>query len=182
MTSITIRRTLAVLVLAATAAACGGDDDGGSDNADAADTPVGRALTEELMAESDDSPISTEEDARCVAGGIVAGVGEDRLAELGITAETAVGSEIEDVDFTEAEIGIVVDSMFDCVDVTAALAAEFEADFGAEGAQCLAENLDQDLVRDLMTSSFLGEDAEMTDEFFQAFIDIAAECDLPLNG
>lgn len=184
MTSTTIRRSLAVLALAATAVACGGGDDDGGDggNADAADTPVGQALTAELMAESDDSPISTEEDARCVAGGIVSGIGEDRLEELGITAETAQGSEIEDIDFTEAEVGTVVDAMFDCVDITAALATEFEADFGAEGAQCLADNLDEDLVRDLMSSSLLGEDTEMPEEFFQAFIDIAAECDLPLNG
>ena len=182
-TTPTLRRSLVLFALAASVAACGGDDDGGDsgDVAAAADTPVGKALTEELMAESDDSPISTEEEARCVAGGIVSGVGEERLEELGVTADTAIGSDIEDIDFTADEIGTIVDSMFDCVDVQAAMAEEFEEDFGAEGAQCVAENLDQDLMRDLMASSMIGDDDEMPDEFFQAFLDVAAECDLPLG-
>ena len=185
MTTPTLRRSLAVLALVATVAACGGDDDdSGSSGGDtaAADTPVGQALTEEFMAESDDSPISTEEEARCVSGGIVSGIGEDRLEELGVTADTAIGSEIEDIDFTADEVGTIVDAMFDCVDVQAALAREFEEDFGAEGADCVAENLDEDLMRDLMASSMVGGDEEeMPEEFFQAFLDVAAECDLPLG-
>ena len=176
----TLRRSLAILALVATVAACGGDDSDGGDTA-AADTPVGRALTEEFMAESDDSPISTEEEARCVAGGIVSGIGEDRLEELGVTADSAVGSEIDDIDFTADEVSTIVDAMFDCVDVQAALATEFEEDFGAEGAQCVAENLDEDLMRDLMASSMVGDEEEMPQEFFQAFLDVAAECDLPLG-
>lgn len=176
----TVRRALAILTVTTAVVACGGDDGGG--DADAADTPVGRALTAELMAESDDSPIATEEDARCVAGGIVSGIGEERLEELGVTAETAEGSDMADFDFTEEELGTVVDAIFDCVDIQAALAAEFEADFGAEGAQCLAENLDEELIRDLFAMSFAGGDGEMPEEFFQAFLDIAAACDLPLNG
>jgi hypothetical protein len=179
----TIRRSIAILALVATAAACGGDDDGGGggDSA-AADTPIGQALTDELMAEGEDSPVSTEDEARCVAGGIVSEIGEDRLAELGVTVDSLGASDIEDIDFTDAEAEKIVDAMFDCIDIKAALATEFEADFGADGAQCLADNLDEEMVRDLMASSFLGdESAEMPEEFFQAFLDIAAECDLPIG-
>lgn len=179
-TTSNLRRAFAVLAIVATAAACGGDDEGG-DGGDAADSPLGQALSAELLSE-EDSPIETQEQADCVAGGIVSGVGEDRLAELGVTADNVGDGEIEDLAFTEEEAGSVVDALFDCVDVREALAAEFATDFGEEGGSCVAENLDEQLLRDLMTSAFLGgEDEEMPDEFFQAFLDIAAECDLPLG-
>ena len=45
----------------------------------------------------------------------------------------------------------------------------------------IAENLDEELLRDLMASAFLGDEGEMPEEFFQAFLDVAAECDLPLE-
>lgn len=183
-----IRGSIAITAaLALTLGACGGDDDsggggggGGGDVEAAADTEVGQALTAELMSESEDSPVSTEEEARCIAGEIVSTIGEDRLTDLGVTADEI--GDIEDVDFSADEAGTIVDAMFDCVDIQSALAAEFEADFGAEGAECLASGLSDDLLRELMASSFLGDESdEMSEEFFQAFLDIAAECDLPLN-
>jgi hypothetical protein len=174
-TSIPARALAAGCALALTLAACGGDDDDAA--GDAADTPVAQALADELL--TGDSPISTEDEARCVSGEIVNGVGEDRLDELGVTADS-VGS-IQDIDFTDGELETIVDSMFECVDMEAAMAEEFAEEFGEEGAQCFAENLDQELMADLMTSSFAGDDAPMSDEFFQAFLDIASECDLPLN-
>ena len=180
-TSRIIRHSIAIVALVATAAACGGDDDGGGGGDEAAaDTPIGQALTAEFTSESDDSPIGTEEEARCVAGGIVAGIGEDRLEELGVTPDSV--GEIEDIAFSADEANEIVDAMFSCVDVKTALAEEFEADFGAEGGECLADGLGDDLLRELMASSFLGDESEeMSEEFFQEFLDIAAECDLPLG-
>ena len=175
MTMLTLRRgASALLVLVLALSACGSDDGVSA----GADTPIGQALTEEFMSETD-SPFNNEEDARCMSGKIVDGVGEDRLEELGLSGSDV--PDIDTIDFTEGELDVVVDSLFDCVDVQAELAKEFESDFGEEGAQCVAENLDEDLVRDLMSASFVDEEPEMTDDFFQAFLDIAAECDLPLN-
>ncbi len=168
------RGASALLVLMLALSACGSDDDVSA----GADTEIGQALTEEFMADGD-SPFSSEEDARCMSGKIVDGIGEDRLEELGMTADNV--PDIDAIDFTEGELDTVIDSLFDCVDVQAELAKEFESDFGEEGAQCVAENLDEDLVRDLMSASFVDAEPEMTDDFFQAFLDIAAECDLPLN-
>lgn len=180
-TSTTIRRSIALVAIVAAAAACaGGGDDGGGGDAEAADTEIGRALTAEFLSETDDSPISTEEQSRCLAGGIVSGIGEDRLAELGVTPDN-VGN-VEDVDFNADEVDKIVDAMFSCVDVKAALATEFEGDFGAEGAQCVADRFSDDMLRSMMASSFLGDESEeMSAEFFQEFLDIAAECDLPLD-
>jgi hypothetical protein len=127
----------------------------------------------------DDSTFTNEEEARCMSGGIVEGIGEDRLEELGVTADSV--ATIEDIDFTEAEADVVVDSLFDCVDVKAQMVQEFESDFGKEGAECVADNLDDEMIRNLMSAGFVDEEAEMGDDFFQAFLDIAAECDLPLS-
>lgn len=175
------RAFAALCTLALAATACGGDDDGGGAASDGADTPIGQALTAEIMddADGDDSVAQTEEEARCWSGKIVDDIGEDRLNELGVTADNV--GDIEDIDFSEGEIDTIVDGMFDCVDVRASFATQFEGDFGAEGAQCVADELDEDLVKDVMKSAVSGDDAEPSDEFFQAFLDIAAKCDLPLN-
>lgn len=172
----------AVAALTLAAAACGSDDDGGG-NAAGADTPIGEALAAQILEESDSedgSVAQTEEEARCWAGKIVDDIGEERLEELGVTAENV--GDIEDIDFTDGEVDALVDGMFDCIDVAAAFASQFEEEFGEEGAQCMAENLDQEFVRDMMKVAVSGDEStEPPDEFFQAFLDIAAECDLPLN-
>jgi hypothetical protein len=169
------RRLFALTCAAAlTIAACGGDDDGSSAGAD---TAIGKALAADLLAESD-SPISNEEEARCWSGQIVDGIGEDRLMELGVSADNV--GEMSDFDFTDEEISTIVSSLFDCTDVRAALATQFEADFGAEGAKCLADEMDEDLVTSMMTSAFSNADGPPA-EFMQAFLDIAAKCDLPIG-
>lgn len=174
---------VSIVALTVAAAACGSDDDGGGSASAGADTPIGQALAAQILDDSDSedgSVAQTEEEARCWAGKIVDDVGEERLEELGVTAENV--GEIEDIDFTDDELDALVDGMFECIDVTAAFAAQFEEDFGAEGAQCVAENLDQEFVKDMMKIAVSGDaTAEPPDEFFQAFLDIAAECDLPLN-
>lgn len=180
-TSTRFRTVAAVATMTLAVAACGSDSGGGGASA-GADTPVGKALTEEILsdaADDDGSVAQTEEEARCWSGKIVDGVGEDRLAELGVTADRV--GDIEDIDFTDAELDTLVDGMFECIDVKAAFATQFEEDFGEEGAQCLADELDQDLIKDIMKLAVSGDDSEPPDEFFQAFLDIAAKCDLPLN-
>ena len=174
-----LRAIGAVCVITLLGAACGGDDDGSGGGASAAaDSPIGKALTAELMSE-DDSVVQDEEEARCWSGKIVDGIGEDRLGELGVTAQNV--GELEDIGFTEGEVGTIVDSMFDCTDVKESFAKSFEEDFGAEGAACVADKLDPDFVRELMVSSFTGNEPEPGGDFLQAFLDIAAECDLALG-
>lgn len=163
-----------------TAAACGGDDDGGGSSS-GADTEIGKALAADMLSESESeegSPVQTEEEARCWSGQIVDGIGEERLEELGVTSENI--GEIEDIAFNDEEISTIVTGLFDCTDVRAALAEQFEADFGEEGAKCLADEMDEDLISQMMTASFSGSE-EPPAEFMQTFLDIAAECDLPLG-
>ncbi|MEM9563381.1 MAG: hypothetical protein AAGA93_12225 [Actinomycetota bacterium] len=172
----TIRLFTAACAAVLLVSACGD----GTDASSGADTAIGQALTQELMSDGD-SPIGTEEQARCMAGDIVDNIGEDRLTELGVT-EDNVGS-IDEIDFSEGEVDTIVDSMFDCVDVRAAMAEEFVADFGEEGASCLADNLPEDFLRTAMASGLTGsEDVDGEADFFQAMLDVAAECDLDVFG
>lgn len=151
-------------------AACGGGGDS------AADSPLAKALAADILAEGD-SPVASEEEAECWAGKVVSEVGEDRLTELGMTEANV--PDIDEMDFTTDEVSSIVDSMFECVDVKAAFAEEFESDFGAEAAGCLADGLDEEFVKEILLSEMDG--SEPSDEFMQNFLDIAAECDIPLN-
>jgi hypothetical protein len=172
-----ITRTTALLAAAALTVglgACGGGDDEGG----AAGSPLAEALAADILDEAEGSPVATEEEANCWANQIVDEIGEDRLEELGMTVDNV--GDIEDYDFTDEEMSSMVDSMFDCIDVKAAFAEEFEADFGAEGAECLADALDEDLVKEVMLAEQTGD--EPSAEFMQTFLDIAAECNLDLGG
>jgi hypothetical protein len=172
-----ITRTTALLTATALTfglGACGGDDEGG-----AAGSPLAEALAADMLDEGEGSPVATEEEANCWANSIVDEIGEDRLEELGMTVENV--GDVEDYDFTDDEMSTMVESMFDCIDVKAAFAAEFEEDFGAEGAECVADALDEDLVKEAMLAEQSGAE-EPSAEFMQAFLDIAAECDLDLGG
>jgi hypothetical protein len=174
-----IRTTTAALtaaVLTLGLAACGGDDESGGGDL----SPLAQAIADDMLDTSEEGGmVPTVDEANCFAGSVVDGIGEDRLRELGVDESTV--QDIEELDFSAEEVDVVVDSMFDCVDVSSMMASELEADFGAEGAQCVADKLDAEFLKDIMAQEFAGVEAEMSDEFFQAFLDIASECDLPLN-
>jgi hypothetical protein len=152
-------------------AGCSSDDDGG----DAADTDVGRALTEHLVA---GAAVNDEEEARCVAGVTVEAIGEDRLADLGVTPEDVTG--MSTADFTDAEITTMVDAFLDCIDVRRVLARNLAADAGEEAADCLAENLPEDALRDIVRA-FNFEGQELPADSEQALREVAAECGVPVD-
>ena len=172
-----MRKLLMILgAIAIVASACGGDDDDGA--VAAADSPLVGAIAEQIVEGSDpDSPIGTQEEAECWAGRIVGGIGEGRLAELGVTADNV--QDIEEYDFTDGEIDTIVGSLNDCVDLQSLMAEQMVGDLGEEAANCVAGELDDDFLTSIMGAAF--RDEEPGDEFFQTFLDIAAECDLPLG-
>ncbi len=171
-------RNLLILLLsiAVIAAACGDDDD--SSGGDVSDSPIAQALAAEMM-EDGDSPFANEEDANCFAAKAVNDIGEDRLIELGVTADN-VGS-IDSIDFSEGELDTIVDAMDDCVDLGAAIAAEMGEGMPEEAVKCLGDELDGDMVKSMMRAGLAGDDVEPPDDFIQSFLDIAAKCDLPLG-
>lgn len=168
---------VATVALVFGAAACGGGDDsgGGGDGADA-DSPLVQALAANLLEDGEDSPVASQEEAECWASGVVGGIGEDRLTELGVTPEDV--GDIEDLALTDDEVSVVVDSLFGCADVQQAFADQFAADFGEEAATCIAEQLDEDLVKQALTASIAGDDAQPSAEFLEQFAAIAGDCGL----
>jgi hypothetical protein len=152
--------------------ACSSDDDG---SGDAAETPLGQALTEQLLS---GAAVNTEEEARCVAGTTVEAIGEDRLAELGVTPDDV--SAMGGADFTDDEIDTLVDAFFDCVDMRQVIATNLAADAGEEAADCLAENLPDDALRDIVRA-FNFEGQELPAESEQALRDTSAACGVPVD-
>ena len=114
---------------------------------------------------------------RCVAGGFVDGLGEDRIEELGFTPDDV--DMIEGAAFTDEEIDTMVDVYFDCVDVRRVIVANLAPDVGDEVADCVAENLPEDVLRDFVAAGNFGVD--MPVESDQAFRDVSAECGLPVG-
>lgn len=103
------------------------------------------ALADDLATvEPGDPPIAlAPADARCVAEGIVDGVGVARLAELSVDAAAvrAAGFDPSNVRFTPAERRAVVDAFDGCVDLTE-LAVASLAHTGGQAAQaCVREAL-----------------------------------------
>ena len=157
------------LLLVETITGCGSDDE------DAADTAVGRALTEQLLA---GAAVNNEQEARCLAGSTVEAIGEDRLANLGVTADDVSG--VGGADFTSGEIEMLVDAFFDCVDIRRVLASNLAGDAGDEAAACLSENLPEGALRDIVRS-FNFEGQELPTESEQALRDVAASCGVQID-
>ncbi|MBK9178992.1 MAG: hypothetical protein IPM45_05365 [Acidimicrobiales bacterium] len=171
MTTHTVIRAMGVAALLLTGIAlvgCSSGDD------DAAETPIGQALTEKFL---QGGGVTNEEEARCVAGGFVDGLGEDRIEELGFTPDDV--DMIEGAAFTDEEIDTMVDVYFDCVDVRRVIVANLAPDVGDEVADCVAENLPEDVLRDFVAAGNFGVD--MPVESDQAFRDVSAECGLPVG-
>lgn len=159
---------VALLVMGSALMGCSSEGD------DAADTPIGQALTEKYL---EGGGVTSEEEARCVAGGIVDGVGEDRIEELGFTPDNV--DMIQSADFTDEEIDTMLDVYFDCVDVRQVIVANLAANVGEEAADCVAENLSEDVLRDFVAAGNFGVD--MPAESDQAYRDVATECGLPVD-
>ena len=154
-------------------AGCGGDD-----KSAIADSPLVEALSTQILAEGP-SGVNSENEATCIAASMVSGIGEERLLSLGMSTDEV--GEIGDYNFTDEETAIVIDSLIGCVDVAAALAEEMTSQYEGQGSDCVAENLDDTFIREIMTLGLKDPGAEMPDNLYQTLLDIWAECDLPLN-
>lgn len=106
------------------------------------------------LSTGDDELAVADDEARCAAEQIVDEIGADRLAELGVTPETAATTEFGD--FAEAELTAIVDALVGCVDVRSLMADLFASDFGDEGARCVAGELSDDHIRQAIMSGFAG--------------------------
>jgi len=141
------------------------------------------AIAAAIAAPTDDgepSPFPIEE-ASCAAGWIVNDIGSDRLTELGVSA--AEVSQVEDIDFTDEELGLIVLAIGDCADIARLLADSLVNDgtLSAVDADCFAAEFDEEVLEQAFKVSLADPDAELaTDEFLAEFFDVASVCDLAL--
>ena len=176
-------KTLSVLAIMATFAivlsACGDSaSDGSSSDADPA---LVAAIASEIKGDPDDGFELADRDATCIAEKAVVGIGLDRLAELGVTADDV--GEIDQVGFTDSEIGTIVSGFTDCVDLGELMAQSLVADgtVSADDAECVADKFDADLIERLLASTFSGEDLQSSavgEDLFEAIFGIFVECDI----
>ena len=163
--------TLAVSMLLAP---CGGSDDDSS-----ADPALVAALAEQLA--SDDSPF-TAEVANCASEKILGGISTDRLVELGLSADNV--PEADQIDFTDSEVDLVVDSLGDCADLSDLMAEDLAADgvIPAESAECFGNEIDDDVMKDAFRITLRDSNADPSAAFQEAFLEAILACDIPLGG
>lgn len=170
-----IRKMLACTMAAALLlAACGGSDDEGS----AADPALVSALAAELA--SEDSPFD-QETAQCAAERIIGGISTDRLLELGINAESM--PEADQIDFTDDEVDLVVDSIGDCGDLSDLMAESLAADgvIPADKAECFGNEIDDDVMKDAFRITLRDSTADPSAAFQEAFLEAVLACEIPLG-
>jgi hypothetical protein len=179
-----LKRLLTATLLAALlVAGCGDSDDSGG--GDGENGELVDAMAAQLT-EGDDVPVSDEE-AECIASDIVDGIGAERLEELGVTAESVSddsAGDITELDFSEDEVTVLVDSIDGCADLKAIFAESMSADgtVSSEDAECLVDELPDDFVRGALEASFSGTDPTASEEFTNDLIDAMSACDVAPGG
>ena len=154
-----VRMATAGLVLTVLAGACG--DDGGGSGAAPVDDPFVQAIVDDITI--DENPLTDERaDAECFATRVVGAVGNERLAALGVTVDD-VGS-INEFAWTPAEVDMIVENLFDCIDVSAGFTRSLVSDeMTPEEVSCLEGSFTNDVIRDFYRSTFAGDEGA---EFF----------------
>ena len=147
---------LMLLALMLVVAACGDDDGGGTDSA-ALENEIVAGLTSDT---DPGNPFGTEESARCVASGVIEGIGADRVQALADAAEDFTQLDEFGADMTEAEMRTFASVSLGCADLDEFAAANF-ADQGLppDVATCAAEVLfgDPELVEALFADAIIAE-------------------------
>lgn len=102
----------------------------------------------------------TEEEADCIAQGVVDGVGEDALREYGvIAADGQVVEVMEDVVYSEADAGVIADGILECSDLADTMRAAMSEQMGGGDdamATCMQDAIDDDVMREMLSASLQG--------------------------
>lgn len=176
-----MNKQLSVVALALTLglAACGGDDDGGGGG----DQALVDAIAADLVAGNTGAVGEiTEEQADCVAEGVVDGVGADQLAEYGITAEDV--ATIEEVGLSEEDATAVADAMTECVDIEALFLEGMAADgtMPQEAVDCIADAIDEDMLTSFLVAGLTGGDPEAAAVENEALMTAVTDCMTTAGG
>jgi hypothetical protein len=138
-----LKRVVTVVVAMALLSAACGDDDAGGDLSDA-ENAVADVIVAGIMSDPDPgNPFTDPDAAQCVAVGIVEDLGVERLAQVGLTADSGDPQSVF-ATLADDEIDSIVDISFECVDVEEEMASMFAAEgVSMDSGRCLARELNQ---------------------------------------
>ena len=153
-----MKKTAAVLCAALmTLSACGsGDDDKARENIKTA------VLEDETDLTGGTKP--TEEQADCIADGMVDDVGVETLQEYDLLDEDLkINEEADPTDMEEGDADALAGVFVDCIDVEEMFATQFssgEEELPAEQQECITDAIDEEAMKDGLSASFQGEEDE----------------------
>ena len=156
---------LASVVAAGCAQDAGDEVTGGAESAEETDATEAtaaerRAYVDAIVAAEADDDDLTPEQRTCVAESFVDGFGVDEIVAAGVTPEDIRSDEVDSLadiglDFSGEQSASFYDRMTGCMDVKALLIDSiFGDDLPQEAADCLHENLSDDLVERVVTIGY----------------------------
>lgn len=159
--------TAAMLVLSA----CGnGDDDQAREN-------IKAAVLDEEGSQLTAGTRATEEQADCIADGMVDDVGVETLQEYELlTEELEINDEAAPTDMAAEDADALAGVFVDCIDIEQMFAGQFDTgELTDEQQSCITDAIDEDAMKDGLAATFQGE----TDEGFDAMRDEMTACVVP---
>ena len=153
-----MKKMAAVLCAAVlTLSACGsGDDDKAKENIKSA------VLEEETSLTGGTKP--TEEQADCIADGMVDDVGVETLQEYELlNDDLEINEEANPTDMEAEDADALAGVFVDCIDVEEMFADQFaagEQDLPEDQQECIKDAIDEDAMKDGLSASFQGEEDE----------------------
>lgn len=173
-----------LLALLVVAAACGSDSDGAGGGDDG---EMVEAIAAAMKADPEFGAFVGDDQAECVARGVVDGVGgADALRDAGIEPEDFGDEEFDPeaagLDIGETEAKAIYDSIIGCdidfVELMVAGMAEEGAELSAEGEACLRENLDTSVFEGPVVAALSGEELDLSSDegFLSAMFKLLGEC------
>jgi hypothetical protein len=174
---VTHRLFICTLALTLLAGACGGDGDDAQAHSD--------AIADGMMNNVDpDSPLDREQ-AECFGDEVVARMGTDRLAAVGLSIEDLEnGAAPGSVDLSDDDVAAMTDAVTRCIDFGRIFVDEMTADLALsdESAGCLVDAINEaDFLRAFAESSFIDDAVapELEAEMFRTLFDLLGECLTP---
>ena len=172
-----MKKTAAALcAVVLTLSACGnGDDDKAKEN-------IKAAVLEEEGGSLTGGTEPTEEQADCIADGMVDDVGVEALQEYELLDEDLeINDQAAPTDMAEDDAQALAGVFVDCIDVDEMFADQFnsgEQELTEEQQSCITDAIDEDAMKDGLAASFQGE----TDEGFTAMQEEMMSCVMPDAG
>jgi len=166
MKSYAVSAALSGLLL--TLAACGGAGGAGGTEVNEDDATASKAISDWLIQGQDAEGASgvfnmEREEADCTGDGFVGEIGAEQLQEYGFLNEdlTSVDS-MANVKMSAEDAESAVNALFDCTDVSQMMSQAYSAsgNFDEKTKQCLEEGLSDDVLRNIFTLVFSGQQAE----------------------